>query len=286
MTKLSDFTTIKKPTWCPGCGNYGILTALKGALIELNIEPENIVITFGIGCSGNFHNLVNTYTFHSLHGRTLPIATGVKLANNKLTVLAVAGDGDGYGIGTCHFIHSMRRNLDITFMVHNNKVYGLTTGQASPTSDKGFSTKSTPTGVIELSINPIAQAIVSGATYIARGFAGDPKHLKKLIVDGVKHHGFSLIDVLQPCVTFNHVNTYQWYNDRIYKLEEDKNYNSEDKMQAFIKAQEWGDKIPIGLFYKEIRPTYEDEIPQIAEIPLVKQSIDKVDISELMQELI
>jgi len=228
---------------------------------------------------------INTYGFHGIHGRPLPIATGAKLANNNLTVIAVGGDGDGYGIGIGHFIHSMRRNLNITYIVTNNQVYGLTTGQTSPTSDKGFATKSTPTGVIEVPINPIALAIASGATYISRGFSKEMRHLTKLIVDGLKHKGFTLVDVLQPCVTFNRKNTYDWFSERVYKLEE-KGHNVTDKQAAFLKALEWNDRIPIGLFYKETKPTYEDELAQIVEMPLVKQRIEDIDIRHLMDEFV
>jgi len=202
-----------------------------------------------------------------------------------LAVIVVGGDGDGYGIGVGHFIHAMRRNLDMTYIVTNNQVYGLTTGQTSPTSDKGFATKSTPTGVIEMPVNPIALAIASGATYISRGFSKEMKHLTKLIVDGVRHKGFALVDVLQPCVTFNRKNTYEWFSERVYKLEET-DHDVTDKQAAFMKSLEWNDHIPIGLFYREIRPTYEDELPQIAEAPLVKQRIEDIDITALMDEFI
>lgn len=228
---------------------------------------------------------VNTYGFHGIHGRPLPIATGARLANNNLTVIAVGGDGDGYGIGIGHFIHAMRRNLNITYIVTNNQVYGLTTGQTSPTSDKGFATKSTPTGVIEMPINPIALAIASEATYISRGFSKEMKHLTKLIVDGVRHEGFALIDVLQPCVTFNRKNTYEWFSERVYKLEET-DHDVTNKQTAFLKSLEWNDRIPIGLFYRETRPTYEDELPQIAETPLVKQRIEEINITALMDEFV
>lgn len=283
MVKITDFNTPGKPTWCPGCGNFGILMALKQAMVELNLEPQQIFISSGIGCSGMVPHHIWTYGAHGLHGRTLPLATGVRLANTELTVIAVAGDGDGYGIGAAHFVHAMKRNLDILFLVHNNMVYGLTTGQTSPTSMKGFKTKSTPMGNIEIPMNPIALAIASGATFVARGYAGDIPHLRKMIVDGVRHRGFALLDVFQPCVTFNKINTYEFWKARIYKLE-DTNHNPGDKNQAWLKAQENGDRIPIGLFYREERATYEDELPQIAKIPLYRQSIENVDISQLIEE--
>ncbi|MDD5472702.1 MAG: thiamine pyrophosphate-dependent enzyme [Candidatus Methanoperedens sp.] len=285
MVKMPDINTIGKPNWCPGCGDFGILLALKGAVVELNIEPENIVIVSGIGCSGKVPHWIRTYGLHGIHGRVLPVAAATKLANHELTVFGVGGDGDGYGIGMCHFIHAMRRNIDMTYIVHNNMIYGLTTGQTSPTSEKGMRTKSTPSGVIEVPVNPIALAISSGATFVARSFAGDVKHLQKTIVAAVKHRGFSLVDVFQPCVSFNNINTYDWYKQRVYDLET-VGHNPQDKMAAFVRSQEWGEKIPIGVFYKVVSPTYEDELPQIKEMPLVKQGIDKVDISKLMEDFV
>ncbi len=285
MVKMPDINTIGKPNWCPGCGDFGILLALKGAVVELNIEPENIVIVSGIGCSGKVPHWIRTYGLHGIHGRVLPVAAATKLANHELTVFGVGGDGDGYGIGMCHFIHAMRRNIDMTYIVHNNMIYGLTTGQTSPTSEKGMRTKSTPSGVIEVPVNPIALAISTGATFVARSFAGDVKHLQKTIVSAVKHRGFSLVDVFQPCVSFNNINTYDWYKQRVYDLET-VGHNPQDKMAAFVRSQEWGEKIPIGVFYKVVSPTYEDELPQIKEMPLVKQGIDNVDISKLMDDFV
>ena len=285
MVERKDFATPVFPTWCPGCGNFGIWGALKNALVELDWKPEEVLIVYGIGCSGNGADFLKTYGFHGLHGRTLPVATGAKLSNHELKVVAVAGDGDGYGIGVGHFIHAMRRNLDITLIAHNNQVYGLTTGQTSPTSDKGFATKSTPAGVIELPVNPIALALSSGATFISRGFAGDIKYLTNLLVEALSHKGFSLIDIFQPCVTFNNLNTYDWFRDRVYKLEAE-NHNPQDKPEAFNKSQEWGDKIPVGLFYKERRSTYEDELPQIAKKPLVQHDIENIDISGLLDKFV
>lgn len=285
MVSTKELTTIEKPNWCPGCGDYGILKALKGAISELELEPENVVIVSGIGCSGKIPHWIKTYGFHGIHGRALPAATGVKLSNHELTVIAMGGDGDGYGIGTCHFIHTMRRNIDMTYIVHNNMIYGLTTGQTSPTSAKGTRTKSTPSGVIEVPINPIALGLSTGATFIARSFASDVKHLQKTIIQAIKHRGFSLVDVFQPCVSFNHINTYDWYKERLYKLE-DEGHDTKDRQAAYLKAHEWGDRIPIGVFYKVLLPTYEDELPQIKDTPLVKQNIDNIDVSDLMNDFI
>ena len=271
------------PTWCPGCGNFGIWNALKRAYAELELNPKDIFMVFGIGCSGNGVNFFNCYSFHALHGRTLPVATGTRLTNNKLNVVAAGGDGDGYGIGVGHFIHSLRRNLNITYIVHNNQVYGLTTGQTSPTSARGFKTKSTPAGVIEQPLNPLALAIDCGGTFVARGYAGDMLNLAKIFVEAIEHVGFSLVDVLQPCVTWNKVNTYAWYKDKVYKLD-DVGHDPTDKDEAYRKAWEWGDKIPTGVFYKSQNPTYESELPQIAKTPLFKHDISSVDIAGILNE--
>jgi 2-oxoglutarate ferredoxin oxidoreductase subunit beta len=294
MSTIKDFETKYFPTWCPGCGDYGIWTALKNAFVAQGLEPHQIVTVFGIGCSGNMASFLNTYGFHGLHGRSIPAATAIKLANNKLQVVAVGGDGDGYGIGLGHTIHAMRRNVDMTYVVHDNQIYGLTKGQASPTSEKGVTTKSTPFGLIETPLDPIAMAISVGATYVARGFAGNTKQLTELIVGAMKHKGFALVDVLQPCVTFNHHNTFHWFYDRVYELEKE-GHNPKDKQAAWTRAMEWPtplkvdesrvDKIPTGLFYIEERATYEDELPQIAEKPLVEHSLDNIDITPLMETL-
>lgn len=269
MTELKDLQTRENPNWCPGCGDYGILTAVKSAIVELGLDPANVVITSGIGCGSKLPHWTKCYGFEGLHGRPLPLATGVKLANPKLTVIAVGGDGDGYGLGMGHFIHTMRRNLNITYIVQDNQIYGLTTGQTSPTSEKGVKTKSTPDGAIELPVNPIELALASGATYIARGYAGDLSHLTSLIAGAIQHRGFALVDTLQPCVTFNKVNTYDFFGSRIYRLEDDKNFEvagpsadgrfEKGVCEAVNRGREWGDKIPIGLFYKEERSTYGDE---------------------------
>ncbi len=295
MVKLNDLNMGKldwdpyehttKPNWCPGCGDHGILVAIKNAVVELGERPENVVIVSGIGCGSKLPHWIRTYSFHGIHGRLLPVATGIRLANDKLTIIGVGGDGDGYGIGLSHFIHTMRRNLDIVYIVQNNKVYGLTKGQTSPTSEKGFKTISTPEGVIDVPINPIALALSSGATFVSRGFAGDVKHLTKLIVDAVTHKGFALVDVFQPCVTFNKLNTYDWYKKRIYKLEETK-HNVKNLEAAFVKSEEWRNKIPIGVFYNVEKPTYGSELPQIAKMPLVKQDATKVSIDKLMDEFV
>jgi len=203
--------TKTNPTWCPGCGNYGILASLKKAIDGLGIEPHEVLVVSGVGCHGHAPQWIRTYGFQTIHGRTLPLAQAAKLANHKLNVIAVSGDGDCYAIGLNHFIHAARRNIDITLLVHNNGVYGLTTGQTSPTSPKGFESKSTPFGCAETPVNPLTLALDAGATFVSRGFAGDPEHLKSIISQAVAHKGFSVVDILQPCVVWNKVNTYDFW---------------------------------------------------------------------------
>ena len=272
-----------KATWCPGCGDFAVLRALQIALASLELNPKDVVIVSGIGCSSNLPGFLNSYGFHGLHGRAVPVASGIKLANHDLNVIIAGGDGDGYGIGLGHFIHAMRRNLDITYVVMNNQVYGLTTGQAAPTSEKGMLTKSTPQGVLEGPVNPIALALVSGATFVARGFSGDADHLAKLTEDGIKHKGFSLIDIMSPCVTYNRQNTYQWFRERVYRLEED-NHDKLSMDQALKRSREWEDRIPLGIFYKDPKPTYESGEEVLKDMPLVHQPIDRT--VELVKELI
>src|SRR5208283_4710807 len=217
---VAEYNVKERSQWCPGCGNFGLMAALKGALAELDIATHNTVISSGIGCSGKMPHYVNCYGFEGLHGRTLPVASGIKLANHKLNVLAIGGDGDGYGIGSAHFMHIMRRNYDLTYIVHDNQIYGLTTGQASPTSQPGMKTKTTPYGVVETPFNPLASAISGGATFVARSFAGDMVHLKETLKQAIAHRGFALVDVFQPCVTFNKLNTYEFFMKRAYKLQD------------------------------------------------------------------
>src|SRR5438093_654211 len=204
------------PDWCPGCGDFSVLAALQTALFELELQPNQACVISGIGCSSNLPGYINTYGMHTLHGRALAVATGVRLGNHELKVICTGGDGDGFGIGGNHFVHTMRRNVDLTYIVMDNQIYGLTTGQCSPTSVKGMKTKSTPHGSVENPINPIPMAIVGGATYVARGFSGKQKHLVELLKGAILHKGFSLVDVFSPCVTYNKDNTYQWFNPRGY----------------------------------------------------------------------
>lgn len=255
VVTLEQLTTPVKPTWCPGCGNFGIWMALKNALVKLGIPHENIVIVYGVGCHANMRDWMHVYGVEGLHGRSIPVAQGIKLANPDLTVIAVAGDGDCLGEGGNHFIHAAKRNPNITVILHDNNVYGLTTGQASPTAKKGFVTKSTPEGVAEEPINPISLALVTGASFIARGFAGDMANLTDVFISAITHKGFSLVDVLQPCVTFDKVHTYDWYRKRVYRMD---GPVSQSISEALSKAMEWGDRIPTGIFWSQDRITSED----------------------------
>jgi 2-oxoglutarate ferredoxin oxidoreductase subunit beta len=284
MVTLSDYVGLQ-PAWCPGCGNFGILKALNKALVELEIEPHRVLLVSGIGQAGKLPHYTKGNVFNSLHGRPVPPAIGAKIANPDLVVIAVSGDGDGYGEGGNHFIHAARRNHDITYLVHNNQIYGLTKGQASPTSDVAFITKTTPYGASN-PINPIALAIVSGASFVGRGFAGDVEHLTSLIEQSITHRGFSLVDILQPCVSFNHKNTYNWYRERVYKLEDEDGYDPGDKKGALEKAFEWGDKIPIGIIYREELPVYEDQLPALRRGSLVSQELEPVKAERLLDEFL
>ncbi len=283
MVTLEDFHSDDPIAWCPGCGNFSILKALKKALVDVQQKPHELVIVSGIGQAPKTPHYLRCNCFNGLHGRTLPVATGIKLANHKLTVLAQGGDGDGYGEGGNHFLHAMRRNINITYLVHNNQVYGLTKGQASPTSECGFVTKTTPRGALSPACNPLLLAIASDCSFVARGFAGEIEHLAGLIKEGIRHKGFALIDILQPCVSFNRVNTFNWYSERVYKIDADSQYDAGDRLKAFQKAQQWGDEIPIGIFYRNQRATLEEQIPAIADQPLVAQQTDPGAFSEMLE---
>ena len=242
-----DFKGKVDPDWCPGCGDFGVLNSLQRACSELGLRPHEILMVSGIGCSSNLPGYINAYGMHTLHGRSLAVATGAKMANHNLHVIATGGDGDGYGIGGNHFTHTARRNVDLTYVVMNNQIYGLTTGQISPTSRDGMKTKSTPFGSVEMPVNPITSAIMNGATYVARGYSGDIRHLTELIKGGIQHKGFALIDIFSPCVTFNHDNGHPFFKDRVQKLE-DEGHDTTDWKTACEKAMEWGDTIYTGLF--------------------------------------
>jgi 2-oxoglutarate ferredoxin oxidoreductase subunit beta len=244
------------PDWCPGCGDFGVLRGLQRAAGKLGIQPKDLMVISGIGCSSNLPGYIHAYGFHGLHGRAVALATGMKLGNTDLHVVVTGGDGDGYGIGIGHFIHAMRRNMDLTYIVMNNMTYGLTTGQASPTTPKTTLTKSTPEGNIETPINPLALAMVSGATFVARGYAGEINHLTDLFAEAIQHKGFALVDVFSPCVTY--LNMYQFFKQKVYMLEKTE-YDPQNWEKALLKAYEWGDKIPLGVFYRTEAPTYDQQ---------------------------
>ena len=269
--------------WCPGCGNFGMLKAFKQALAELEIRPENLVVVSGIGQSGKFPHYLKCNTFNGIHGRTLPVATGVRLANHDLKVVAAAGDGDCYGEGGNHLLATLRRNPDLTLVVHNNQVYGLTKGQASPTSDPGFKTVLQPHGVPYPPLHALALAVVQDCSWVARGFAGRHEHLTDLYKQALTHKGFSLLEVLQPCVSFNKINTYQWYEQRVYPVDQEPDYDPENELWAYQKAKEWGECIPIGVIFRRPRPTLEDMQPVLESGPLVRQQPER-PVKELLSD--
>jgi 2-oxoglutarate ferredoxin oxidoreductase subunit beta len=279
-----DFDTKVKPTWCSGCGNYGIFSSLKSAFEKIGVPQEKIVVFYGIGCHGNMSNFLNVYGFEGLHGRPIPTAIGAKIANHKLKVIVIAGDGDSYGEGVNHLISAARGNHDITVIVHNNEIYGLTTGQTSPTSEKGTKTKSTPQGSIEVPLNPLALAITSGATFVARGFAGEMDGLTNLIVAGINHNGFSLVDVLQPCLSFEKIHNFEYLKQKIYDLSKT-NYYKLDKIKAVQKTFEWEQKIPVGIFYEEERESYCDQLPQLKSQTLIEKNISGIKLDKFFKEL-
>jgi 2-oxoglutarate ferredoxin oxidoreductase subunit beta len=260
LVSPKSFVSPERATWCPGCGDFGVLQALQKAAAQLGLQPAEIAVVSGIGCSGKISSYFNAYGFHGLHGRSLPVATGVKLANPHLTVIASGGDGDGYGIGGNHFLHAIRRNIDITYIVMDNHVYGLTKGQTSPTSAQGFRTTTTPEGSAENPVHPLRVALAQGCTFIAQGFSAEKNQLIDLIIKAVQHKGFSLVNVISPCVTFNKVNTYDWYRERLHNLDDDKDYHADNRAMAFARVVEHDDLVR-GLIYVQDTPAYEDFIP-------------------------
>jgi 2-oxoglutarate ferredoxin oxidoreductase subunit beta len=317
VLKMTDFKTDVFVDWCPGCGNFGILTALQMALAELGFQPHEIVIVSGIGCSGKPPHFIKAYGVHTLHGRALPFAQGIKAANPDLKVIVMGGDGDGLGIGVGHFVNAGRRNFSITYLLHDNGVYGLTKGQASPTLKLGLKTKALPRPNVNEAINPIGLAIVSGYTFVARSYAYDVKHLKGTIEQAIQHNGLSFVDILQPCPTYNDINTKEWYagedrinaktgkpQSRLYKLEEtgfdpvvkEWAMDFDRKVAALDKAREWGDRIPIGVFYRnELESTFlervSQRIPFYSTDPPAKQKIGDenekptTDVADFFEEL-
>jgi 2-oxoglutarate ferredoxin oxidoreductase subunit beta len=271
MATLADYRTNEKSWWCPGCGDFGVLAALQKALVASGIEPEKLAIVAGIGCSGKIGNYVNGYNLHVVHGRVLPAAMGVKLANRDLTVIATGGDGDAYAIGMGHFMHALRRNVNLTYIVMDNHVYGLTKGQYSPTSQHGFKTKTTPKGNIEEPVRPLTTALAAGATFVAQGFSSWQPQLAELIQRAIRHPGFALVNVISPCVTYNKVNTYDWYKQVLTNLETEPDYDPRDR----VKAMQWlheKEELVTGLIFEDPESVpYEDRVPGFATEPLATQ---------------
>lgn len=258
------------PSWCPGCGDWGISVSIKSALSQMGLNPSSLFVSFDIGCSGNMNDFLNAYAIHGLHGRSIATAIGFKLANHAMPAVVIGGDGGLYGEGGNHFLHACRGNHDLTIIVHDNMVYGLTTGQVAPTAKHGYRSKSTPSGIIENWVNPLMLALTQGATFVSQAFAGDTTHLIEMIKAGINHKGLSLVNVLQPCVTFNKVNTYQYYLQKVYKL--DNNYDRTNYKSAIEKALEINEeKFPIGILYQGQRPAFHEQLPQIAQAPLVEK---------------
>ncbi|MBW6519702.1 MAG: 2-oxoacid ferredoxin oxidoreductase [Desulfoarculaceae bacterium] len=281
MVTLETFNG-QTPAWCPGCGNFAILKTFKEMLVELQLEPHQFTVVSGIGQAAKLPHYTRGNTFNGLHGRALPVATGIRLANHAMPVIVTTGDGDCYGEGGNHLLAAMRRNINVKLLVHDNQIYGLTKGQPSPTSGEGTRARNVPAGVISNQFNPMALAVALDCGFAARAFAGDTTHLKDLMQKAMNHQGFALIDILQPCVTFNKVNTYQWYRERVYHLEPD--YNPEDRNAAFSRALEWGDRIPIGVIYRNNRPPFEARVPMLAAGPLVHQTFDPSKVEGTLQD--
>lgn len=272
----------QSPAWCPGCGNFAILKAFNDTMASSGIRPHEVVLVSGIGQAAKLPHYSRANVFNGLHGRALPVATGIKLGNHSLRVIVTTGDGDCYGEGGNHLIHAIRRNVDIKVFVHDNQIYGLTKGQASPTSMAEMHTKAQPFGGLSEQMNPLLLAVSLNAGFVARGFAGDSEHLKEMMGAALNHRGFALLDILQPCVTFNKLNTYEWYKSRVYRV--GKEHDPEDRIRAFERALEWGDRIPIGIIYRRSRPTFEELSPVLREGALANRTFDKGALGPLLKE--
>lgn len=284
MITAAELTTPNFPNWCPGCGNFGIWAAFKNAAISQGWDNTNTVFVAGIGCHGHMVNFVRLTSFEGLHGRPIPVANGIKMSNHRLNVFVFTGDGDCLGEGGNHFINAARRNHNVTVLLHNNNIYGLTTGQTSPTTRKGFRSKSTPDGNPDEPFKILNLAIAAGATFAARVYSNDIAGLSDMMIKANEHQGFSVVEMLQPCVTFNKECSPAFFTDNTYKLSD--SYDPTNKVEALEKTLEWGEKqIPVGLFYKADKPTAESEFPQIDEKPLIDNSVEKRDISLLLQTL-
>jgi 2-oxoglutarate/2-oxoacid ferredoxin oxidoreductase subunit beta len=283
MTTLPELQTPYFPTWCPGCGNFTIWAAFKNACVKQGWDNTNSVMVAGIGCHGHLVNFTKLTAFEGLHGRAVPVATGVKLVNNRLNVFVFTGDGDSLAEGGNHFLHACRRNHDIKIFLHDNAIYGLTTGQTSPMTPHGFRSKSTPDGNPDEPISPLTLAIAAGASFVARGFAGDIPRLTELFIKANEHKGLALLDILQPCVTFNKNYSHQFYRENTYYLGEE--HDVTNREEAFKRSIEWGPKkIALGVFYQVDKPSYESQIPQIAEKPIIESSPERKDLEELFKK--
>ncbi|MBI5972362.1 2-oxoglutarate/2-oxoacid ferredoxin oxidoreductase subunit beta [Staphylococcus caledonicus] len=273
MATFKDFRNNVKPNWCPGCGDFSVQAAIQKAAANVGLEPEEVAIITGIGCSGRLSGYINSYGVHGIHGRALPLAQGVKMANKDLTVIASGGDGDGYAIGMGHTVHALRRNMNMTYIVMDNQIYGLTKGQTSPSSAVGFVTKSTPKGNIEKNVAPLELALSSGATFVAQGFSSDIKGLTKLIEDAINHDGFSFVNVFSPCVTYNKVNTYDWFKEHLVSLDDIEGYDSTDKQLAMKTVLDY-ESLVKGIVYQDTEtPSYESQIEELDEGALAKRDI-------------
>ncbi len=273
MATFKDFRNKIKPNWCPGCGDFSVQAAIQRAAANVGVEPEGLAIVSGIGCSGRISGYINAYGFHGIHGRSLPIAQGLKMSNRELTVIASGGDGDGFAIGMGHTVHAIRRNINVTYIVMDNQIYGLTKGQTSPRSSVGFKTKSTPEGSIEATLAPLEIAMAAGATFVAQSLSSNLKQLTHVIEEGIRHEGFSLINVFSPCVTFNKINTYDWFKENIVDLDEQENYDSTDRIMAMSKIMETEGML-CGLIYQnKERKSYEDLVLGFKKEGLAKQDM-------------
>jgi 2-oxoglutarate ferredoxin oxidoreductase subunit beta len=286
MATFKEFRNNVKPNWCPGCGDFSVQAAIQRAAANVGLEPEQLAVISGIGCSGRISGYINAYGLHGIHGRSLPIAQGVKLANRELTVIASGGDGDGFAIGMGHTVHAIRRNLDVTYIVMDNQIYGLTKGQTSPRSAEGFKTKSTPEGSIESTLSPLEIALSAGATFIAQSFSSDLKQLTMLIEEGLKHKGFSLINVFSPCVTFNKVNTYDWFKQNIVNLEQFPEYDPSNRVAAMTKIMETGGMLTGLIYQNKERKAYDQMIVGFKEEGLANQDLQlsREDFDKLLTE--
>ncbi|MFW5856076.1 MAG: thiamine pyrophosphate-dependent enzyme [Bacillota bacterium] len=282
METKNEFVATEETAWCPGCGNFPLRKSLVKALNELELKPEQVVMFTGIGQAAKMPHYINMNGFNGLHGRALPPALGMRIANHKMKVIVESGDGCTYGEGGNHILHNIRRNPDITHLVHDNQIYGLTKGQAAPTTGEDMITKIQPEGVNSAPLNPVRFALGMEASFVARGFVGEKGHLKDIIKSAINHRGYALVDILQPCVSFNKINTFKWYKERVYKL--DKDYDVTDYEVAFHRAQEWGDKIPIGIFYKKEKNIFRDQFSHLDDTPLVEKEIKSQAGRELMAD--